>query len=50
LRGVTFAAERRKPLRPASAVFEARAKLDNGWRSDQAPLSRERVTTAHPQK
>ena len=30
LRSVTFAAERRKPLRPASAVFEARAKLDNG--------------------
>jgi len=30
LRGVTFAAEQRKPLRPASAVFEARAKLDNG--------------------
>ena len=50
LLGVTFAAERRKPLRPASAVFEARAKLDNGWRSDQAPLSRERVTTAHRQR
>jgi hypothetical protein len=47
---VTFAAERRKPMRPASAVFEARAKLDDWWRSDQAPLSRERVTTAHRQR
>ncbi len=50
LRGVTFAAERRKPLRPASAVFEVRAKLDNGWRSGQAPLSGARVMTAHPQR
>src|SRR6266849_4681841 len=48
LRGVTFAAERRKPLRPASAVFEARPRLDNGWRSGQAPLSGARVMTAHP--
>jgi hypothetical protein len=50
LRGVTFAAKRRKPLCPASAVFEARAKLDNGWQSDKAPLSRERVMTAHPRR
>jgi len=28
LRSVTFAAERRKPLRPASAAFEARMRLD----------------------
>jgi hypothetical protein len=43
LRGVTFATERRKPLRPASAVFEARPRLDNGWRSDQALPSSERA-------
>ena len=36
LRSVTFAAERRKPMRPASAVFEAQERLDNGWRSEQA--------------
>ena len=29
LRSVTFETERRKPLRPASAVFEARMRLDN---------------------
>jgi|SRR5579859_946289 len=45
LRGVTFAAERRKPLRPANAVFEARMPLDNEWRSDRAPVSRERTMT-----
>jgi len=50
LRSVTFAAERRKPMRPASAVFEAQERLDNGWRSEQAPLSRERVMTAHLQR
>ena len=50
LRSVTFAAERRKPMRPASAVFEAQERLDNGWRSEQAPLSCERVMTAHLQR
>ena len=40
LRGVTFAAERRKPLRPASVVFETWIRLDNEGVHAMASLPR----------
>jgi recombination protein RecA len=50
LRGVAFAAERRKPLRPASAMFEAQARWSSplrprpsGVHNDEALPSHERV-------